>query len=81
MKKIFTRSFWATIAGLFTSILTALAPNFNFDDWDVHSFKQWVKLLAIILPIVGGVLSEFKSKKKKVVVLSKQDEFQNKENQ
>jgi len=65
MKKVFTRSFWATVGGVLTSVIAAIATDLDLDHFDLSSVRSWLKLLVIIIPAIGGALTEFKPKKKK----------------
>lgn len=54
----------ATVLGFFTSIVTALAL-IDFDAMDWSSINSWVKILVVVLPAVGGYLSEVSEKPSK----------------
>jgi hypothetical protein len=56
-----TRSTSATILGAMTTII--LAVEFvDFDNFNVSSVNAWVKLVSLLLPTVGGLMSEIKGR-------------------
>lgn len=55
------RNMGATLLGLLTAIVVAVATNFDFETFNVKSINQWLKLLAIVLPAIGGAISTIKS--------------------
>ena len=60
--KAIGRDWGATLLGLSTAVVVALATNFDFTTFNYRSFNQWVKLLAIVLPAIGGAISTLKKK-------------------
>lgn len=59
--KAFNRNFLATFFGLITSILTALAA-IDFSNFDLLQPNNWLKLIVISLPAIGGYISEIKDR-------------------
>lgn len=62
--KLKGRSVAATIGGLITSVCTAAAL-IDFDTFDWSKTSDKLKLIVIVMPAIGGWLSEFKPTKKK----------------
>ena len=62
--KLKGRSVAATIGGLITSVCTAAAL-IDFEKFDWSKASDRLKLLVVIMPAIGGWLSEFKPVKKK----------------
>jgi hypothetical protein len=58
-----SRDWGATLLGVSTAAVVAMATNFDFTTFNVKSFNQWIKLLAIVLPAIGGAISTLKEKK------------------
>lgn len=56
-----TRNRLATVLGFSTSLVTAL-EFIDFDTLDYSSFNTYVKLLVVLLPAIGGWVSEVKEK-------------------
>lgn len=56
---------WATITGVFTSVVAAVASDLDIDSFHVESPRSWIKVLLIIFPAITGALTEFKPKKGK----------------
>ncbi len=61
MKKA-NRGRMATILGVLTSLVTALAL-VDFDSLDYTSINTWIKILILALPAIGGTVSEVKDAK------------------
>jgi hypothetical protein len=56
-----TRSMTASILGLATTLILA-AEFIDFDNFEVSSVNAWVKVLALMLPAIGGWMSEIKGR-------------------
>lgn len=56
-----TRNNLATWAGLLTTIIQA-AVLIDFDTINYRSVNDWMKILVVVAPAVGGYLSEIKTK-------------------
>lgn len=64
--KLLSRSvgWWiATLLGILTAIVTALATSFDFTTFKVDCVNCWMKFFAIVLPILGGAFSTVNLKK------------------
>jgi hypothetical protein len=64
MKKYFKNnidSVLATILGLLTSIATAMAV-IDFDTFDFNKKGDLMKLFVVVMPAIGGYVSQIKSK-------------------
>lgn len=53
------KSIIATIAGLITSVCTAMAV-IDFNTFDFYNVNDVVKLCVVIMPAIGGYLSTIK---------------------
>lgn len=51
----------ATILGVATTLTSALVL-IDFDAFNLKSINEWLKLLVVLLPAIGGYLSEIKTK-------------------
>lgn len=49
------------MAGVLTSLCQALVV-IDWDTFNVHSPKDWIKVILIAVPALGGTLSEIKKK-------------------
>ena len=57
------RSRTATLLGIVTSLVTALVL-IDFDEINWTSVNDWLKILVVALPAIGGSVSEVKGNKK-----------------
>ena len=53
------RSKLATLLGVLTTLTSALVL-IDFDAFRITSVNDWIKLLVVLLPAIGGYVSEIK---------------------